>query len=374
MVWTRKTLTETSGWFNQKPLAPLDETLRLPIALEEIFSQTRKEYKIVLKKKPLIVHNGYFYLRSYLDYFSQLIFQPRAFLLLSWRLIRETKKAKDEWRRRVKRFLEELNQLKHQDLSKLNNKELLEHIKKTIEFDAYWIFKLGGGLHVVYHQFSEILLKFLYRLLVKDKYPQNYHELLIGYPNKLKEADLAFWEVVRGKLNLDNYLEKYGFRASDVSLAIPTIGEDRKLFQRRINSFRNTAIPDFEKINKEVLEKRRRREKYVSENFRSWILFGRVIFNKVLRIAKDYIPVRETRRFYYTMGTFWVRKSLLKLGKRLNFLKDPEDIFFLTKNELEKAVLKLKQLDGQQIVTKIVKRKRQWEIWSKQAPPENIEL
>ena len=43
MVWTRKTLTETSDWFNTIPLAPIDETLRIPIALEEIFKLLKED-------------------------------------------------------------------------------------------------------------------------------------------------------------------------------------------------------------------------------------------------------------------------------------------------------------------------------------------
>jgi len=58
MIWARKTLTATSDWFNQKPLAPLDETLRLPIALEELLRLVREEYGVVPSKKPLIASQG----------------------------------------------------------------------------------------------------------------------------------------------------------------------------------------------------------------------------------------------------------------------------------------------------------------------------
>jgi hypothetical protein len=373
MRWTRRSLTETSGWFNQKPLAPLDETLRLPLALKELFRLAKKEYGITLKEKPLIVHNGYIYLQSYKDYLLQLAFQPATYLLL-WRLLRETEKTKKEFEQDVNKFLKELNQFKKQDLSKLNNQELLNHVKNSIKFDAYWIFRFGGGLHIVYHHFSEVFLKLLYRLLVKDKSSQNYHELLIGYPNKLKEADLAFWQVVKGSLSLDDYIKDCGYRATDISLAIPTIGEDKEVLQERVKAFQNTPLPDFEKIEKNIKQRKKSREKYISDNFRSWIPFGKAIFNKVLKIARDYIPIRETRRFYYTMGSFLVRKSSLELGERLEILKRPEDIFFLTKDELEKAVLKSKKLNQRQIILKISQRRREWQKQTEQPPPEEIKL
>lgn len=373
MIWTRKSLTETSDWFNQKPLVSLDETLRFPLALEEFLGLAKEEYGVVLKKKPLVIHNGYFYFRPYWDYFLQLSVQPKVYFVL-WRLIRETKKAKNVFKNNVKKFLKEVGQLKQKDLSKLSNEELFEDIKKTIKWDAHWLFKLGASLATFYHYLSEILLKILYRLLVKDKYPQNYYELLIGYPSKLKEADLAFWQVVQGKLSLEDYLEKYCFRATDASLVIPTIGENKEEFQKQVNSFKNVRIPDFEKRHKEILEKRKLREKYVESNFRSWIPFGKVIFDKILAIARDYISVRETRRFYYTKGTFLIRRSLLELGKRLEFLENPDDLFFLTKDELEGTILRPKAINRQQIQAEIGKRRKQCEKWNKQTPPEEIKL
>lgn len=373
MIWTRKSLMETSGWFNQKPLAPLDETLRIPLALEEIFSLLTREYGVVLKKEPLIIHRGYFYFRPYRDYFFQIGFQPKVYFLL-WRILRESKKAKDEWGKSTQKFLKEIDWFKQQDLSKFSNKELLEHIKKIIKLDAYWIFKLGFGLPIIYHYSSEILLKFLYRFLVKDKYPQNYHELLIGYSSKLKEADLAYWEMVGGSLSPDDYLDKYGFRATDVTLVIPTLGEERRVLEKRIHSLQNVVTPDFGKINKKVLEKRRLREKYVSDNFHSRVPFGRVVFDKVLEIAREYISIRETRRFFYTMGTFYIRESLLELGGRVRYLEDPKDIFFLTKEELDKAVLEPESIDKKQLNLQIIERREQWERRNKQIPPEEIKL
>lgn len=372
MLWTRKSLTETSGWFNNKPLTPLDETLRVPIALDEIFGLLKKEYGIVLKK-PLIIHNGYFYFRNYFNYFLQLVFQPRAYFLL-WRLFREAKKAKVEWEKMVERFTKEFEQLKQEDWTRFDNRELFEHIKELIKFEAYWIFKLGGGLHTIYHYFSEILLYLFYGLLVKDKNSKNYQELLIGYPNKLKEADLAFWKVVKREVSLDDYLEKYGFRATDLSLAIPTIGEDKKMLQARIEAFRGISMPDFEKIQIEVLEKRKLREEYVLNNFRSCVPFGKRIFSQKLGIAREYIPVRETRRFYYTKTAYFIRKSLLILGERLEFLESPNDIFFLTKNELEKIIFQPGVVKREEIKGRIITKKKQWQEWNEQALPEQIKL
>ncbi len=369
MEWTRKPITEASDWFNQKPLAPLDETLRVPLAMKKILKLLKEEYGIEPKGESYLIHQGYFYARNYQNYFLQLAFQPGTYFLL-WRLLRETEKAKNEFEQNINQFQKEIKQLKKKNLTKLSNQELLKHTNKTIKFEINWFFKLGFGLQVIYHHFSEMLLKFLYKLLVKDQYPQNYHELLIGYPSKIKEADLAFWQVVKGKLTLEEYQEKYGYRASDVSLAIPTIGEDKQALQQRINAFQNTDIPDFQKKERKIIRKRKKREEYVENNFRTWIPFGKTIFNKVLKIARDYIPIRETRRFYYSQGTYPVRKTLLELGKRLTLLETPEDIFFLKKNELEKAVKKPNEIKEENMRTKIKRRKKEYQKQTE--PPETI--
>lgn len=374
MIWTRKTLTQTSDWFNQKPLAPLDETLRLPLALGELLRLLKEEYGIVLGKEPLIVNKGYFYFRFYRDYFFQIILQPRALFSLLVRLFRETDKAKIEWEQNVKRFLKEVSQLKHQDLTTLTKEKLWGYTKEMITWDAYWIFKLGFELPIFYHYLSESLLKFLYCLLVKDKYSQNYGELLVGYPGKLKEADEFFWKVVRGEATLDVYLKEYGFRATDVSLAIPTIGEDREQLKQRIDSFKDLTLPNLDNQHERIVARREFREKYVAENFRGWVPFSRWLFNKILALARKYIPIRETRRFYYTMGSFHIRRGLLILADKLDFLENSGDIFFLTKNELEKAVFKPEVLEKRKIQGEIGQRKNQWERWSKWIPPERSEL
>ncbi|MFH0739955.1 MAG: hypothetical protein V1819_02525 [bacterium] len=372
MIWTRKFLTKISAWFNKKPLTPLDETLRFPITSNEFFSLIKEEYGISFKN-PLIIYNGYFYFRSYKDYFFQLLIQPRT-CLICWRLLREIKKAKICWEQNVEIFLNEFDQLKHKDLSALSNSELFKHIQETIKFDACWMFKLGFGLPIIYHYLLETILNFLYRLLVKDKNTQNYHELLAGYPNKREEADLAFWEVVKGDLTLDDYLEKYGLRATDASLIVPTIGENREDMQMRVDAFRNISLLDFEEIREKLLKTRNLREEYVSKNFRFWVPFGKKIFNNILRTTREYAPIRETRRFYYTKGSYLIRKAVLLLGERFKFLEKSDDIFFLTKDEIEREVLQPGTIDKEKIKGEIIKRRKQWQERSEHTPLEQIKL
>lgn len=372
MRWSRELLYKTSGWFNQEPLTTLDETLRFPTALEEIYELIYKEYGISVRKREIKIHNGYIYFRPFSDYILQIItqhqFYPNALNLLS-----KLTRAKEDFDCLVKEFLKELTETRQQDLITLSNKELYNHLLETMCFDARWIFKLGSGLHTVLHYFSESVLKILYSLLVKDSKTSNYSELLVGYPNKLLEADNAFWQVVQGRMTKEEYASKYGYRATDATLVKPTVGEDQEEFQHKIKTFGKMPPPDFDLIVKSAIERRGKREKFVKQNFRDWVPFGRKLFNKTLTLARKYTTVREDRRFYYTMGSYPIRQACLELGSRFDFLTAPSDIFFITKEELETAVCSPRIADKEEIRQRISSRKSQWQSWRKQTPPSVIE-
>ena len=74
------------------------------------------------------------------------------------------------------------------------------------------------------------------------------------------------------------------------------------------------------------------------------------------------------------MGTYLIRKSVLELGKRFDFLEKPEEIFFMKEDEIEKVISNPENVNKQRIREKIIKRRKQWESWSKQSPPEQIKL
>lgn len=372
MRWSRELLYKTSGWFNQEPLTTLDETLRFPTALKEIYELIRKEYGISVRKREIKVHNGYIYFRSFPDYILQIITQPQ-FYPKALNLLSKFTYAKEDFDRLVEEFLKELTETRQQNLTTLSNKDLYDYLLETTCFDARWIFKLGGGPHTLLHYLSESALKILYTLLVKYSNPSNYSELLVGYPNKLLEADKSFWQVAQGKLSKGEFLSKYGYRATDATLVKPTVGEDQEEFQHKIKTFGKMPPPDFDRITKSAIERRGKREKFVKQNFRDWIPFGRKLFNKTLTLARKYTTVREDRRFYYTMGSYPIRQACLGLGSRFDFLTAPSDIFFITKEELERAVCSLRIGDKEEIRQRISSRKSQWQSWRKQAPPSVIE-
>lgn len=369
MRWTREPLYKTSGWFNQEPLTTFDETLRFPIALEEIYRLIRSDYGISIRKEEIKIQNGYIYFRPFSDYILQIIFQPQFYTRLP-KLIFQTNYAKENFNQLVKEFLEELDGVCKTDPESLTTEKLYDHLLKVICFDALWVFKLADGLHTVLHYFSESVLKSLYALLIKDPNPSNYSNLLIGFPNKLFEADKAFWQVVQDKLSREEYLSRYGYRATDATLFKEVVGED---LEEKIEIFKKIAAPNFDKLTRVATERRKKRESFIDKNFRNWVPFGRSFFNKALALAREYITVREDRRFYYTMGTYPIRRACLELGSRVDFLNEPSDIFFMTKNEVGAAVRDSKAINKEEIRERITSRKTNWQIWRKKTPPTVIE-
>lgn len=368
MIWTRELLYKTSGWFNQEPVTPLDETLRFPVAFEEIYRLLKEDYGIKIKKQEFKIHNGYIYFCSLPDYILQVISQSQIYLKLPHLLFR-LKTAKEDFENLVQEFLRELTEVKQFNLSSVGDKEIYYHLIKNIRFEARWIIRLGNGTHTLLHYLSEIFLKELYKLLVKDPEPNHYSELLIGYPNKLLKADRALWEVVQGKATREEYLKSYGYRATEATLIKETIGENREVFEAKVQVLRKMPPPNFEDLTKIILEKRQNREDYVKSHFRWWLPLGRFFFNKSLFLARKYISVREDRRFYYTQGAYPIRQACLELGSRFPFLSDPADIFFLTKEELETAIYHPENLDEKSLREKVASRMFEWKEWQKQTPP-----
>jgi len=329
----------------------------------------RSDYGISIRKEEIKIQNGYIYFRPFSDYILQIIFQPRFYTKLP-KLISQANQAKENFNKLVKEFLEELNGVRKTDPKSLTAKELYDYLLEVIRFDALWIFKLGGGLHTALHYFSESVLKSLYALLIKDPNPSNYSNLLVGFPNKLLEADKAFWRVVRDNLSKEEYLSKYGYRATDATLFKEVAGED---LEKKIEIFKKIAAPNFDKLTRLATERRKKRESFVDKNFRSWVPFGRPLLNKALALAREYVTVREDRRFYYTMGTYPIRRFCLELGSRIDFLNEPSDIFFMTKNEVEATVCDPKTVNKEEIRERITSRKTNWQIWRKKTPPTVIE-
>jgi len=371
ITWTRKKLTEVSGWFNQSPLTPLDKTLRFPLAIDEIKKWVKEKYGIALKS-PLIIHNGFVYFRPYAKYILEALLEYGTYISLI-KILRSRKTARKKFEKDINVFIQEFESRKVKNLSEFNNKELYSYIQNLIKWDANWIIRIGFGHHILHHFVSETLLSFFYKLLVKGGGKGKYQGLFAGYISKRGEADMAFWRVVKGKLSLDKYIDKFGLRATEASLIIFTIGENRHEIESQIKKLKDVNFST-KNLQEEFIKKRKQEELYVEENIRTWIPGAKNLFHRMLNYAKDYVCIRENRRFYYAKGSYLVRRAVLELGKRLDFLNSSEDIFFLTKNELENIISNYDKTDKENILSEIEEMKMMYNKQKEVEPLEKIRI
>jgi pyruvate,water dikinase len=76
------------------------------------------------------------------------------------------------------------------------------------------------------------------------------------------------------------------------------------------------------------------------------------VFDHVLGLARSYVPLREDQRFYWQQTLATMREVFLMVGEGLaadGLLKEREEIFFATKNEIEAYVKGVEDFPAQEV-------------------------
>jgi len=102
----------------------------------------------------------------------------------------------------------------------------------------------------------------------------------------------------------------------------------------------------------------------------------RMIFRRLLTIAQNTVRLRNNSRHYITKITFPARQILALLGRRWasrNWLKQPEDIFFLTIHEVE-TIIKIGDpaAVSWNLPALVAERRKAYEYWFDVVQPEVI--
>ncbi len=370
MIWTRKYFAE---WLRE-PVSPLMESFLH--RLEPEANRVLKDWLGVTLSRPFLKNiDGYIYLK--IDPFLPLK-QPRVFLV-PIKLFQGLRSVDKEWRKQIlPKYKKEMSKLKKFDFKKASNQDLLAYLEKIMKFEA-WIVtnSMYVGLHCVY---SEILLLYAYKFLVKDGNWRNYNQLIRGFPNKTIEADQALWELARSlkkpsyKDRLSAFVGEYGHRVFDIDVIHPTLAEDKDLLDNLIRIY-SKVTPSKNPANqlKEAKKDRLKQEKFAFKNLREWVPLTRRIFEKILRFSQRYADIRESRPYYHLMAFSLSRKTLLELGGRLAQLKKPDDIFYLTHQEIEDLVRNPKT-PKKRIQEKVIRRRIVREEQKKKLPEELINI
>ena len=364
MKWTRKFFAQFE-WYH-KPISPMEESLLLPVHIDNTLSLFTKRLGIQFPPKAWKVVNGYLYMTS--DYWK-LLFQP-AVVLLPILTFKNLRQAKDFWLKQViPSYQMKIDRLSKINFGKKKSGELISLVFETTQIEGKL---MAESLYVgVYAIIAEVLLKISYRLLVKDNNLLNYYELLVGFHNHGIEADSRLWQIAQQKdkkgreMLLRDWIGKYGYRIQDKDILYPTLGESGKTINSLLLLYQHITNPQ-DRVKKAV-DRRKQREAIV-ENHVRLIPFAKTLLYKIIYTVQQYAQIRDSRPFYY-QGNRIIRKILLALAKRIS-LPNPHSVFFLTFNELklaceEKNINKLKEL--------VSERKKLYEMRLLKQPPLEVE-
>ncbi len=228
--------------------------------------------------------------------------------------------------------------------------------------------------------------------------------LLQGFENKSVESGKALWELSRRVLSkpnvaktiaetpreevadavqatpdgqelwedLQRYLADYGWRSDAFELADPAWIEDPSIPLSTLRDYLN-APDDADPALKEQACAEEREELLRDVLSRLEGNPGKPIFDLMLPIAQQYLPIQENHNFYIDqMNTVLQRWPLLEVGRRLvgaRALREPEDVFYLRYDELATAVTAPSSRDW---ATLVEERRAERERWSRVVPPREL--
>ncbi len=163
------------------------------------------------------------------------------------------------------------------------------------------------------------------------------------------DANLKMWEMARGELTLDDFLEKHGHRSvGEFELAQPRWREDPSYVQQIVASFRiNSDANPTKHLQAQRANREKARRRLAQLPVSTAAAFRKRI-NKALDLTKRYMPFRETAKFYLMLGYELIRKALLELDRRYQL---DGGIFYLVPDELDQLI------HGEDLQSVIMERK-----------------
>jgi pyruvate,water dikinase len=180
------------------------------------------------------------------------------------------------------------------------------------------------------------------------------------------EAGRAFW------IQFEAYLHEYGWRSDAFELADPAWAEEPAIPLAALRDY--LTAPD--EADPAVQEQRCREER--EELTRDCLERldgheGRPLFELLLGIAQQYLPVQEDHNFYIDqMNTVLLRLPLLEAGHRLaeaGAIGDRDDVFYLRYDELAPALTEPASRDWASLVSE---RRAERERWAAVVPPREL--
>lgn len=363
---------ERLHWFRDRmhfphPCTPLSASIDAPAFAEGVTAGYRA------LGAPVTVHvatpNGYWYLAPELDVPPDEL--PRVREQAVGRLLPELTRQLERWERE---YLPEVMRhnaaVRERDYAAMTGRQLAEHLDELRASRArMWDLHMRavGPVMAAAGQFVN-----LYEQLFGAD--GGAYVLMQGFPNKSVESGAKLWELSRRAAErpvvrdiivrspaartveelervdegraflamLRSYLEEYGWRSDAFELADPTWVERPVVpltllreYLRKGDDADPAAREDRARVERERLEAEIER-RIASHPFEG-------MFRFLQEAARQYVPIQEDHNFFIDqMHTALLRRPLVEAGRRLaaaGALSAPEDVFYLTVEELQEALL-----------------------------------
>jgi pyruvate,water dikinase len=139
------------------------------------------------------------------------------------------------------------------------------------------------------------------------------------------------------KILIENHLERFGDRCvNELKLETKTYKHKPEKFISLLQKYINQGPFDLENIKNKEQNLRLKAEKVVNQSLNNKPL-KKIIFNFILKNAREKIKNRENLRFERTRVFACIRDIFLETGKKLsleNIINETDDIFYLTTDEV----------------------------------------
>jgi pyruvate,water dikinase len=360
------------------PLSPLFATLGLS-------TWSRSTWKLITDMKipyvddPLTVINGY----GYYDVtftpvmtLKMVLVLPRLFASDLPRLL---KSARARWQEEHPRYSEIVKRWQAEDLTMISAHDLLAGIREiTNEAARYYLTIQSGLLPAAY--MSELFFTIAYDKLIKQRGDPAALTFLLGYdstPIQAEKAlyDLAQWVRERPELaaaleKMTNsefttayqtdhmagidaetweefrerfaaHLTKYGHAIYDLDFAKAVPAEDPGSFLETLKFFLSGQAPNPYARQQTTAQAREQAVQKILAQVHG-VRFS--IFRRLLKWAQEMAPLREDGLADVGLGWPVLRKMAREIGRRLTeagAIATPDDVFWLTQDELLSATAKL---------------------------------
>ena len=169
--------------------------------------------------------------------------------------------------------------------------------------------------------------------------------------------------------SLQEFMRQYGQRSHTREFFFPRWGDDPTLVIDILRSLASSTEVDLEAKEKQKFAEREAAEADIRERIGK-LKYGflkKRIFFLVLKYAQTYLIFRENQRFYLDHILYRERRLFMEYGRRwtaAGFLDVPEDIFFLSKEE----IFDMGRVGAKDVRRLVEGRRKEFEKWKDRLP------